>query len=92
MQTTRVTVQRPFVGGRLSPRLRVTKTVKGECFSGSSANPRRDAWRCSAGKLHLRPLFLRPDGFSLAPSAMGSRGPSGNPPPPLTRCLVRSLS
>ena len=66
MQTTRVTVYRPFVGGRLSPRLRVTKTVKGECFSGSSANPRRDAWRCSAGKLHLRPLFLRPEDFSWA--------------------------
>ena len=43
MQTTRVTFYRPFVGGRLSPRLRVTKTVKGECFSRSSANPRRDA-------------------------------------------------
>jgi hypothetical protein len=59
-RTTRVTVYRPFVAGKLSPRLQVTRTVKGECFSGSSANPRTDAWRCSAGNSIVDPCFSDP--------------------------------
>jgi len=60
VEETRVTIYRPFVQGKISPRLHVTKTVKGQCFSGSSADPRSDAWRCSAGNAIADPCFSDP--------------------------------
>jgi hypothetical protein len=60
-QKTHVTIYRPFVHGKLSPRLHVTKTSKGHCFSGSSADPRRDAWRCFIGANSIAdPCFSDP--------------------------------
>lgn len=57
---TRVTVYRPFVHGKLAPGLTVSRSVKGSCFSGSLADPRRDAWRCSAGNAIHDPCFSDP--------------------------------
>lgn len=59
-EKTRVTFYRPFAQGKLSPGLYVTKTVKGQCFSGSSADPRSDAWRCSAANAIADPCFSDP--------------------------------
>jgi hypothetical protein len=57
---TRIAVFRPFVRGKLAPRLHITRTVKGECFAGSSADPRSDAWRCSVGNSTADPCFSDP--------------------------------
>jgi hypothetical protein len=59
-QTTRVTIYRPFAAGKLAPGLVVSKTVKGSCFSGSSADPRSDAWRCFIGNFINDPCFSSP--------------------------------
>ena len=56
-QTTRVTVYRPFGNSTLSTRFTVVRTAKGQCFSGSVADPRRDAWRCSIGNAIADPCF-----------------------------------
>jgi hypothetical protein len=57
---TRVTIFHPFAGGKLAPRLHVTRTLKGYCFAGSSADPRKDAWRCMSDNLILDPCFSDP--------------------------------
>lgn len=55
LPNTIVSVYRPFrVGGRTTLR---TRTRRGYCFSGSSAADRRDAWRCTSGKLIADPCF-----------------------------------
>ncbi len=59
-QTTRITVYRPFTNGKLSPRLKVVRTAKGHCFSGSVADPRRDAWRCQFENAIADPCFSDP--------------------------------
>ena len=56
-QTTRVTVYRPFTNGKSSTGFTVVRTAKGQCFSGSVADPRRDAWRCSIGNAITDPCF-----------------------------------
>lgn len=56
-QTTRVQVYRPFVNGKLAPGLTIAKTARGSCFSGSSADPRKDAWRCFIGNFIIDPCF-----------------------------------
>jgi eukaryotic-like serine/threonine-protein kinase len=59
-QTTRVKVYRPLDGGDLIPTLHVTSKPKGACFSGSAADPRTDAWRCSIGNKLVDPCFSHP--------------------------------
>lgn len=54
---TRMSVYRPYVGGNVAPRLTVVRTTKGECFTGSLADPRRDAWRCEIGNEIADPCF-----------------------------------
>ena len=59
-QTTRVTVYRAFSDGKVAPGLTVVRTLKGECFAGSIADPRRDAWRCIIGNAVNDPCFSDP--------------------------------
>lgn len=40
-----------------TPKLKIAHTVKGSCFSGSSAAQRRDAWRCMNRNQILDPCF-----------------------------------
>jgi hypothetical protein len=91
-QKTRVTIYRPFVKGKVSPRLHVTKTVKGQCFSGSSADPRSDAWRCSAGNGIADPCFSDPKvpSWVLCP-ADGTPFETGVVRLALSRALPKSL-
>jgi hypothetical protein len=91
-QATQVTVFRPFVAGKVSPRLHVTTTVKGQCFAGSSADPRSDAWRCSIGNLIADPCFSDPKVVSwvLCP-AHGSPFDTGVIRLALSRALPKSL-
>lgn len=47
---TNVNIVNPFPDGSLKPRLRVVRSARGACFTGSVADPSRpDAWRCTAG-------------------------------------------
>jgi hypothetical protein len=59
-QTTRVTVYRAYSNGKVAPGLTVVRTLKGECFAGSIADPRRDAWRCIIGNAVNDPCFSDP--------------------------------
>jgi hypothetical protein len=59
-QTTRVKIYRPLIGGDLSPALHFTRKTEGSCFSGSAADPRADAWRCSIGNTIVDPCFSDP--------------------------------
>src|SRR4051794_37844520 len=52
---TRARVFRPFTASGRS-RLH-TKTRRGECFTGSLATVRRDAWRCIVGNGLIDPCF-----------------------------------
>jgi hypothetical protein len=91
-QTTRVTVFRPFVAGKLSPKLHVTETVKGQCFSGSSADPRGDAWRCAIGNSIADPCFSDPKVLSwVACPEDGSPFGRGVIRLALSRALPKSL-
>jgi hypothetical protein len=54
---TKLTVYRPYLHGDVAPRLTVVRTAKGECFTGSLADPRRDAWRCDIGNEVADPCF-----------------------------------
>ncbi len=56
-RATRVTVYRPFVHGKLAAGLKVVRTAKGQCFSGSVADPRSDAWRCQFENTIADPCF-----------------------------------
>lgn len=40
-----------------TPTIAVAQTIKGSCFSGSSAARRRDAWRCMSGNRIYDPCF-----------------------------------
>jgi hypothetical protein len=57
------------------PTIRITRTVRGDCFAGSSAIVRRDAWRCVAGRYIDDPCFssARAPGFVLCPPAAWNR-------------------
>src|SRR5262245_56815159 len=59
-QTTRVTVFRAFMGGKPAPGLHIVRTAKGECFAGSIADARSDAWRCMVGNYVTDPCFSDP--------------------------------
>jgi hypothetical protein len=91
-QQTRVTIFRPFQNGKVAPSLHVTKTVKGQCFSGSSADPRSDAWRCSAGSVIADPCFSDPKvpSWVLCPGD-GSPFGTGVVRLALSRALPKSL-
>ncbi len=53
-----VNIVNPFPDGSLKPRLRVVRSARGSCFTGSVADPSRpDAWRCTAGNLILDPCI-----------------------------------
>ena len=54
--TTVVTYQ-PFGASGLKQSIKVDETLTGSCFAGSSASPRRDAWRCSATNEIYDPCF-----------------------------------
>lgn len=56
-QTTRVTIYRPFTNGKVAVGQKVLRTAKGQCFSGSLADPRRDAWRCEIENAIADPCF-----------------------------------
>jgi hypothetical protein len=59
-QPTLVTIYRPYSGAKVAPSLKITRTAKGECFSGSLADSRRDAWRCEIGSQISDPCFSSP--------------------------------
>lgn len=59
-QATRVKIYRPLDGGDLIPTLHITSKLDGTCLSGSAANPRSDAWRCSIGNKRVDPCFSDP--------------------------------
>jgi hypothetical protein len=56
-EATRVAVYRPFSGGKVAPGLRIVRTAKGDCFAGSLADSRSDAWRCEIGNAISDPCF-----------------------------------
>jgi hypothetical protein len=60
-QTTRVKIYRPLDGGNLASTLHFTAKPNGSCFSGSAADPRSDAWRCSIGNKLVDPCFSDPN-------------------------------
>src|SRR5262249_28897282 len=60
-QATRVKIYRPLDGGDLVPTLHFTSKVSGTCLSGSAANSRSDAWRCSTGGRIVDPCFSDPN-------------------------------
>ena len=67
--STSVHIYSPFTqSGGLPPG--ITKTVRGSCFSGSSAVAHRDAWRCMTGNLLYDPCFssARASGLVLCPA------------------------
>ena len=45
--------------------VRVTRTLRGSCFSGSIGLPRPDAWRCMVGNEILDPCLESPKGPSV---------------------------
>lgn len=59
-QTTRVTIFRAYQDGKVAPGLTVANTLKGECFAGSIADIRSDAWRCIVGNSVADPCFSDP--------------------------------
>ena len=65
---TQVRVYRPFRSSG-TPAVRVAKTGRGSCFSGSDAANRHDAWRCLNGHFVVDPCFSsgRAAGFVLCP-------------------------
>jgi hypothetical protein len=68
----------PFVGGRLSSGLHVSRTRRGFCWVGSLADSgRSDAWRCLSGNLIHDPCFSdksKPGpSFVVCPSTPWSR-------------------
>jgi hypothetical protein len=56
-ERTTVSVYRPFSGAGVAPGLQIVRTAKGDCFAGSLADPRRDAWRCEIGNAISDPCF-----------------------------------
>jgi hypothetical protein len=52
------------------PVVHVSRTVRGSCFTGSSATVRADAWRCLTGNLLLDPCFssAKAKGIVLCPT------------------------
>jgi hypothetical protein len=47
----------PFTGGSVAKGLRVVKSVRGTCWTGSEGTARADAWRCMSGNLIYDPCF-----------------------------------
>jgi hypothetical protein len=89
---TRTTVYRPFAGGKLAPRLHLTRTLKGHCWTGSDADPRSDAWRCISGNFIYDPCFSDPHVASwVACPADGSPFGTGVLRLALTRALPKSF-
>lgn len=54
---TRVTIFKAYESGKPAPGLSIVRTAKGECFAGSIADPRTDAWRCIVGNSVADPCF-----------------------------------
>ena len=59
-QTTRVTNFRAYLDRGPAPGLTIVRTAKGECFAGSIADARSDAWRCMVGNYVSDPCFSDP--------------------------------
>jgi hypothetical protein len=47
----------PFTAGTIAKGLRVTKTIRGSCWTGSEGTARSDAWRCMSGNYIYDPCF-----------------------------------
>lgn len=47
----------PFTSGSVASGLRIVKTVRGNCWTGSEGTARADAWRCMSGNLIYDPCF-----------------------------------
>ena len=79
---TNVNIVEPFQpDGSLKPRLRVVRSARGSCFTGSVADPSRpDAWRCTVGNLILDPASGRrsPAADSRASPLRGTTGSSSS--------------
>lgn len=46
-----------YPGQKLHPSIKVTQELKGTCWTGSVANPRPDAWRCTVDNQIFDPCF-----------------------------------
>jgi hypothetical protein len=55
--TTSEHIFTPLENGRLAYGLHLVKTVRGACWTGSSATARADAWRCMSGNVIYDPCF-----------------------------------
>jgi hypothetical protein len=53
---TRATIFRPLTSSG-KPAAHISRTVRGYCWTGSSASDRSDAWRCMAGNEIIDPCF-----------------------------------
>lgn len=72
-RATAVYTYQPFGANGLKASIKVTETVKGECFTGSIASRRNDAWRCTAGNEILDPCFSGTQGFVVCPEYFSTR-------------------
>jgi hypothetical protein len=61
---TRATIFRPFTASG-KPAGRVTRTMRGYCWTGSSASGRADAWRCTVRNQIIDPCFSSPKARGL---------------------------
>ena len=55
-QRTQLSIYEPFTPAG-APTVRVTSTIRGNCWTGSSAAAREDAWRCMSGNFIYDPCF-----------------------------------
>jgi hypothetical protein len=63
-QATSSHIFAPFNGGEIANGVKVNKTGRGYCWTGSGADTRPDAWRCFLGNLILDPCFSNEMGTS----------------------------
>jgi len=67
---TQATIFRPFTASG-NPSTRVRKTVRGYCWTGSSASGRSDAWRCMTGNEIIDPCFSSANARGIALCSAG---------------------
>jgi hypothetical protein len=63
-QTTSSHIFAPFNGGEIASDVKIGKTGRGYCWTGSGADTRPDAWRCFLGNFILDPCFSNETGTS----------------------------
>jgi hypothetical protein len=52
----------PFTTGSVAKGLRVSKSIRGSCWTGSEGTARPDAWRCMSGNFIYDPCFSSQSG------------------------------